>query len=446
MSVSYRARFAVDSPTFAFDVHMHIIPLQHACLSSFVELARERGGQEVFALASAKDYIAKGVLSGKGDVFNLLNAMERTPADEIALYEDDLRGAFGGGARAPVLGENGIAIDSPGKHLSYDYLVLCPQIMDFNADVPLSVRYKDAPRHDLFKQAAQILDGIAEYRQARPKSRVIVRPFIGINPLLYEPDFIRRLLETCFGKKSGWNPRREKVLADWKLVGSRRAGQFDETHLPYKNAFAGIKLYPPMGFDPYPDDASQREKTEILFSFCEEHGVPLVTHCDDQGFRTVSLEDSFKYTSPERWERVLAAHPRLYVDFAHFGQQYYKGLGPDKERSLPQKLLDMMTGAVASWHEHILRLMTAYPHVYSDFSFSGTKTDIWKWLRRILDDSGKEARDRYAHRLLFGTDWPLCLTKIPGALEYWRDFADSPLSADLCHLMLSENPQNFLFR
>lgn len=438
----------MDSPTFAFDVHMHIIPLQHACLSSYVELARGRGGQEVFALASAKDYIAKGVLTGKGDVFNLLNAMERTPADEIALYADDIRGAFSDGTLVPVLDENGIHIDGYGKHLSYDYVVLCPQIMDFNADVPLSVRYKDAPRHDLFKQAAQILDGIAEYKQAHPKSRVIVRPFIGINPLLYEPDFIRNLLETCFGKKSGWNPRRERVLADWKLVGSRRsgAGQFDETHLPYKNAFAGVKLYPPMGFDPYPDDAAQREKTEILFSFCEEHGVPLVTHCDDQGFRTVSLEDSFRYTSPERWERVLEAHPRLYVDFAHFGQQYYKGLAPDKDKSLPQKLIDMMTGTVASWHEHILRLMTTYPHVYSDFSFSGTKTDIWKWLWQVLEDSGEEARSRYAHRLLFGTDWPLCLTKIPGALEYWRDFADSPIPADLCHLMLSGNPQEFLFR
>ena len=436
----------MDSPTFAFDVHMHIIPLQHACLSSFVERTRARGGQEVFALASAKDYIAKGVLSGKGDVFNLLNAMERTPADEIALYEDDLCGAFDDGTLAPVLDESGVHIDGDGKCLSYEYLVLCPQIMDFNADVPLSGRYKDAPRHDLFQQAAQILDGIAEYKQTHPKSRVIVRPFIGINPLLYEPDFIRRFLETCFGKKSGWNPRREKVLADWKLVGSRRAGQFDETHLPYKNAFAGIKLYPPMGFDPYPDDAAQREKTEILFSFCEEHGVPLVTHCDDQGFRTVSLEDSFKYTSPERWERVLASHPRLYVDFAHFGQQYYKGLGPDKERSLPQKLLDMMTGSVASWHEQILRLMDTYPHVYSDFSFSGTKTDCWKWLRQVLDDSSGEARCRYAHRLLFGTDWPLCLTKISGALEYWRAFADGPLSAEQCHLMLSENPQNFLFR
>ncbi len=106
----------------------------------------------------------------------------------------------------------------------------------------------------------------------------------------------------------------------------------------------------------------------------------------------------------------------------------------------------MMTGTVASWHEHILRLMTTYPHVYSDFSFSGTKTDIWKWLWQVLEDSSEEARSRYAHRLLFGTDWPLCLTKIPGALEYWRDFADSPIPADLCHLMLSGNPQEFLFR
>ena len=425
---------------------MHLIPLHHACISSYLELARERGGQEVFALAAAKDYIAKGVLSGKGDVFSLLNAMERMPADEIALYEDDISGVFTDGALMPVLDGSGIHIIGGGKRLSYDYLVLCPQIMDFNAEVTLSGRYRNAPRHDLFKQAMQILDGIAEYRRTHPQSRIILRPFLGINPLNYEPDFIRTLLETCFGKKSGWNPRRARILDDWKRAGRRHRGRFDVRHLPYRNAFAGIKLYPPMGFDPFPDDAARRERTEILFGFCEEHGVPIVTHCDDQGFRTVSLEDSFRFTSPERWERVLEAHPNLYIDFAHFGQQYYKWLEIDKDKSLPQKLLDLMTGAVPTWHERILHLMSVYPHVYSDFSFGGTKADIWKKLKQTLDASDGEARDCYAHRLMFGTDWPLCLTKIPGALEYWRGFADSPLPADLCHVMVSENPQDFLFR
>ena len=111
--------------TFAFDTHMHLIPLQHACLSSYVELAKNRGSAEVFALASAKDYIAKGVLSGEGDVFNLLNAMERMPADEIALYEDDLRGEYADGKLIPVLNGTGIHINGCGKNLTYDYLVLC---------------------------------------------------------------------------------------------------------------------------------------------------------------------------------------------------------------------------------------------------------------------------------------------------------------------------------
>lgn len=434
--------------TFAFDTHMHLIPLQHACLSAYVELAKGRSGQEVYALASAKDYIVKGVLAGEGDVFNLLNAMERMPSDEIALYEDDISGAYSEGKRIPVLDKNGVHINGNGKNLTYDYLVLCPQIMDFNADVPLSVRYKKAPKHDIFKQAMQILDEIAEYKKTHPQSRIILRPFIGINPLNYDVAFTKNLLETCFGKKSGWNPRKDKILDDWKQVGKWRAGleRFDEHHLSYKNAFAGVKVYPPMGFDPYPDDEAQREKTEVLFSFCEEHGVPIVTHCDDQGFRTVSLEDSFKFTSPERWEKVLEHHPNLYIDFAHFGQQYYKGIDLDKDKSLPQKLIDMVTGATETWQERILNLMHVYPHIYSDFSFGGTKTDIWKKLLQTLEDSSEEDKVRVMHRCMFGTDWPLCLTKIPSALEYWRGFADSPLGNDVCNLMLSENPTAFLFR
>ncbi len=434
--------------TFAFDTHMHLIPLQHACLSSYVELAKNRGSAEVFALASAKDYIAKGVLSGEGDVFNLLNAMERMPADEIALYEDDLRGEYADGKLIPVLNGTGIHINGCGKNLTYDYLVLCPQIMDFNADIPLSSRYRKAPKHDIFKQAMQILDEIGEYKKSHPESRIILRPFIGINPLNYEADFVRNLLETCFGKKSGWNPDKDRILDDWKQVGKWRLGldRFDENHLPYKNAFSGVKVYPPMGFDPYPDDEKQREKTEILFSFCEEYGVPIVSHCDDQGFRTVSLEDSYLFTSPERWEKVLEKHPNLYIDFAHFGQQYYKGIELSKDKSLSQKIIDRMTGSVTTWRERILNLMLTYPHVYSDFSFGGVKSNIWKDLMEILDKATEENRARYMHRFMFGTDWPLCLTKINGALEYWRGFADSSLSNDFCNLMISENPSAFLFR
>ena len=434
--------------TFAFDTHMHLIPLQHACLSSYVELAKNRGSAEVFALASAKDYIAKGVLSGEGDVFNLLNAMERMPSDEIALYEDDLRGEYSEGKLIPVLDDTGIHLNGNGKNLTYDYLVLCPQIMDFNADISLSIRYKRAPKHNIFKQAMQILDEISEYKKARPESRIILRPFIGINPLNYEPDFIRNLLETCFGKKSGWNPSKDRILDDWKQVGKWRMGleRFDETHLPYKNAFSGVKVYPPMGFDPYPDDETQREKAEILFAFCEEYGVPIVSHCDDQGFRTVSLEDSYKYTSPERWEKVLERHPNLYIDFAHFGQQYYKGIELVKDKSFSKKIIDLMIGSVTTWRERILNLMVKYPHVYSDFSFGGVKSNIWKEVTDILDSASEEDRIRYKHRFMFGTDWPLCLTKIDGALEYWRGFADSTLGNDFCNLMISENPSNFLFR
>ena len=411
---------------YAFDCHMHLLPVNHIPLSAYLEFAKNNSVSEAYATATAQNYIAAGILKRQGDALNIVAVAERSAAEELMLYEDDLRGLYRepsaqGDAPAvagPVITEFGLQISSGSKKLTYDKLVLCPQVMDFYVPGELSIYFNKPLQHDLLKQAQDILDGIEEYHEKRPDGRLEVMPFLGINPINYPADYIRKVLETAFAKKS--------------LFGKKKA------------SFVGIKLYPPMGFDPNPEDGEAKARTEILYTFAEEHQIPIVTHCDDQGFRMLSLEDSFAYTSPERWEAVLERHPKLWLDFAHFGQQYYRGLPLAELKKWPQILRDRLTGNEITWQQRIISYMKRYDHVYSDVSFGGSDEKSWSCLNELLEKEG-ENRSKIEARLLYGTDWPLCLTKITSVHDYWKGFIDSPITSELADKMLNKNPQVFLF-
>lgn len=72
------------------------------------------------------------------------------------------------------------------------------------------------------------------------------------------------------------------------------------------NFFAGIKVYPPLGFDPWPeDDPEELAKVKLLYEYCSAKRIPVTSHCNSGGFVVTDKKLSKKITSPERWERVL---------------------------------------------------------------------------------------------------------------------------------------------
>ena len=463
-----------EPTTAAFDVHMHLLPLAYVCLSAYLEFAKHNSLAEAYAQATAADYIASGILKREGNALNIVAVMERSAAEQLMLYEDDLRGVFAARAAGndevlatdgAIITERGVEIyGGAGKRLRYKKLVVCPQVMDFNLRPPLSLYYSTAPDHDILRQAEDMLRAIDAYHAARPDGALAVLPFIGINPLTYDERYLQRVLETCFPADAGVDGQRLSAAsvgnggATMPSADSTRNGcatapttavarNSGSTHsaTPARARFGGVKVYPPMGFDPSPADSASSAKMELLFAFCESRGIPIVTHCDDQGFRMLPLEESFRYTSPERWEPVLARHPQLWLDFAHFGEQYYKGLPVGKLSDLPQKLFAALTKQETSWRERILQLMKRYPHVYADVSFGGAASDNWQRLVELLEAAPAGDRALYESRLLFGTDWPLSLTKTESALAYWRGFAESAIPQPLAEKLLCINPQRFLF-
>jgi hypothetical protein len=410
------------SSTAFYDSHCHALTLSHPGFLAFASTLRSRGLEEVYAQVTAPNYLIAALFFKTGErVRNMLSVMERDVGSIFELMEDDLAGAFAKpGDEAPLVGGGKLAFGGS----SFDRLVICPLIMDFQgaAYVPSEGTYYDRPSAKLLgAQVRDVLEGIRAYRRARPEGFLEIRPFLGVDTRHYAADELTALLEDAFeGYERGETASRRAFAA---------MTDYDAA-APIRGRFAGIKVYPPLGFDPWPDGGPEREKVEILWSFCERRDVPVVTHCDDQGFRVVSLEEAWRIGSPARWEPPLRAHPRLRVDFAHFGAQYSHPIGrpPSTE-----------------WTDRIVRLMVDFPNVYADFSFDGSEPEYYRWLEAYLRKRSPGLASLVEGRLLFGSDFMVNLTKVRSYSEYFRIFAKAPMPEELKLRFCHDNPESFLF-
>lgn len=99
-----------------------------------------------------------------------------------------------------------------------------------------------------------------------------------------------------------------------------------------ERGFIGVKLYPTVGYRPlnnketiseFPKrgmSASVAAKVEkgliALYEWCEAAEVPITTHGAPSNLGHPSFID---FSSPKRWEEVLARYPALRVNMGHFG-------------------------------------------------------------------------------------------------------------------------------
>jgi hypothetical protein len=294
--------------------------------------------------------------------------------------------------------------------------------MDFGARATGgSVYYSSPPRKSVEESVREMMAGVSGYRLARPAGRLIVKPFLGLDPGARGAAETESALHTYF---SGFSRKRSLQLRSFR-ASSRWKG--DPRRLP-RDSFSGVKLYPPLGFDAWPQDDDELSAVRLLYGFCQKRGIPLVVHCDDQGFRTVPLDRAMRLTDPARWDPVLREYPDLIVDFAHFGERY---LGRQNARG--------------DWTRTIVDLMERYRGVYADVAFNGSDPAYWSKLARLLDGLGSRRADAVRSRLLFGTDFVISLMKTRSYLDYVKDFVDGPLDGELKRAMLSGNPARFLF-
>ena len=229
------------------------------------------------------------------------------------------------------------------------------------------------------KQFDAQIEGTAEAAYAFP-GRVL--PFFGVNP--HRPDHFERLREAVAAK-----------------------------------GYVGVKLYPSLGFEI--DSPAMRQ----VYSFCNDHDLPLLMHCNQSGF---FLDETWvKQGDPVRWVPILETFGNLKICFAHFG-----GSGELLNPQFPKR-----------WAKKILDLMDRFSGVYADISYHTAPME-GDPQRRTYFDHLESVLDHPVHgeRILWGTDFWLVRSRL-SELNHWRFFEDH-LSAAAFRQIAETNPRRFL--
>ncbi len=407
-----------------FDIHCHAMTFQHPNFLAYINNLSRNIGDNIISDLFSPNYVMDRADKNKlKKIKNMIGVFENDISALFKLMEDDLKGRYSENSEIPPYIHSG-AFHFRGS--AYDRLVFCPLIMDFQSQnaVYSDIYYKRAPRKSMKKAIDNIFDGINDFYRKNPETIIRIYPFLGVNTANYSlselEEFLKKYLTVNF---------KNRFLKDDVVNFSAK---MNLNIKPIENlAFSGIKLYPPLGFDPWPDnDFQQLEKVKFLYEYCIKHNFPITVHCDDQGFRTIPLKESRLYTSPVRWEKVLINYPELKVNFAHFGMQYFRKHGYKKQ---------------TDWFHKILFYMENYPNVYADISFNLTVAsyldDFYKAANALPEDKIRKLEKK----VLFGTDFPVNLSKIESYNEYYRRFEACRFSDKQINLFASENPSRFIF-
>jgi len=214
----------------------------------------------------------------------------------------------------------------------------------------------------------------------------------------------------------------------------KELGRFDGDieHLK-SNFFAGVKVYPPLGFDPWPKDARLLNRVRHLYKYCSLKRIPITCHGSTGGFVTVSRKQKKNFTAIAKWKEVLTHYPSLKLNVAHFpanGRRF--GFLPPAEKDR----LDA-----------IIPLVQTYENVYVDFSYRATGDKYYSLLKKVIEKQpGDDKKKKLTERILFGSDFCVNLFSVNSYNEYLRIFSEtSHLTEPQKHLFCSLNPERFLF-
>ncbi len=235
---------------YFFDCHCHTMTLGQVDITAFLGNLLKNADWEVLLgiVGSSAKSSDRRITSHVKNILNLLTLMQNDLAGIFTTMEDDLKGKFGGES---LVDENGLKIN--GR--TYHKLVLTPLLMDFKpAPGATSLTYYPQPRKEIRTVINEYSFAIKQYYKERPNGLLYIFPFLGINPAAYTQKELESIIEDSFDfyrlKKRTRSVRGSGLL-------TLMAG-----HISPKKMFAGIKLYPPMGFDPWPEDKEERKKVE----------------------------------------------------------------------------------------------------------------------------------------------------------------------------------------
>lgn len=390
-----------------FDCHVHLMSLKHVSFTPLVQSILSSPLKTVRSGFLSPVYLTSNESRFKKNIANTLVCFESPISNTIENLYNDLCGNKG---------ENSTFINETNKFIfrnkEYDTYSVIPLCIDFSTKENSSSYYKQKYNDLITPYAIDIIEEINKFYSASPNTILKFYPFLGINPYVHSKEKIKSLLnEFCSVNKKG--------------------------------RFYGIKIYPPLNSDPWPiHNKEEWEKTELIYSFAEENNLPVTTHCDNQGFRVTSPKDAWKFTNPSSWKYVISSHPKLRINFAHFGRFYAND----------SRIMDKVTSEIMlrpalghnEWTETIISYIQQYENVYTDISFSFLDKLFVKSLSSLMLNR-TPVSEKLKKRIMFGTDFAISLLKTPSYSKYLSDFEHSNFTDETIELMTCENVKRFLF-
>jgi predicted TIM-barrel fold metal-dependent hydrolase len=253
-----------------------------------------------------------------------------------------------------------------------------------------------------------------------------IYPFMAINTRNYTYPQLEKMLYKYF---PGDRIYREKLFQNMGIFKG-------DPEVIRENFFCGIKVYPPLNFDPWPDH--DREKVEKLYEHCIKHRVPLTTHGGGGGFAAIEDEKELNnLTSIRKWQNVLEKFGELTLNIAHFPAEFRNEAGSSKEENRVEcERLKVMND-----------LILTYPNVYTDFSCRAWNDGYYLHLSEVLKGQKNAAdRKKLTEHILFGSDFAVCLGAIDSYNHYVHIFSNTGhLTGEEKHAFCCQNPQRFLF-
>ncbi|OGP67096.1 MAG: hypothetical protein A2031_07950 [Deltaproteobacteria bacterium RBG_19FT_COMBO_43_11] len=397
-----------------YDIHFHALTLGHPNLLAFIQ----RMNWRLLLMTTPISAPIMGFLGKDKVVKNLLGMMENDLGNYFLILEYYLRQS------SCIQGD--VVTVSGNK---YKKIVLTPLIMDFGfKNIMSDTFYKLPAQKPIVEQMTDLYEAITCYNMfdlevvprqgnavncehvlVEKESKLFeIYPFISLNTSNYTLATIEKIMAECFGN---YKPDISVLYGNMGTV----------------KGFAGVKLYPPLGFDPWPQDIKEQEKVRFLYQYCCNKKIPVTTHCSDGGFAIVN--EANVYTTPDKWESVLQEYPTLKLNLAHMGAQNKK---------------NWLVFSQSDWQTKVLRLVNSYENVYTDFSCLAFADSYYKDLIALVN---KQKLPHYTkQRILFGTDFMINLLWSPSYNQYLETFCNTKRLCDNeKDLFCSVNPERFLF-
>jgi len=437
----------MEEKTF-YDIHMHAFNLSHPDLIGFVsrfkrdfikiQLLTIVGGILPFFLHIP--IIGRFIWRIIRRILNLLAIMDKDIGNFFLTTEDCMREN-----ENPLLDDDGLHIGGN----TYKQLVLTPLIMDFGRRTSklLDLEEDEHKREQLIHywrltgksivgQVIDVFNGIKKYKDPPPDMslsekykaltpntyRILeIYPFLGINTQNYTMEQIKTMMDKYFSEYVGSRGDLRKTM-----------GQFDGDieHIG-SNSFAGIKVYPPLGFDPWPvDNLRELEKVKYLYQYCEDKCIPITCHGSKGGFAVLGDKQLKNYTRISKWNEVTINYPELKLNLAHFPvNEKWLWIFPRKKRL-----------------NEILNLVINQRNVYVDFSNRAINDKYYKSLRKVIDILKDEEKIKVIDRILFGSDFTVNLLSVESYNKYLDIFSKSKyLTPEEKDCFCCSNPERFLF-